>query len=155
MEVTIGISLGTKTIGVAILFGKELIKWNAHTYPGRWNSKKSKVIINSLSKIFTTYEPTIVAVKVPRDFNLDENINPLIGTINVLAQNFKIRTKYYTLEELKSHYCPNEEINQATLLECIVDRYSELANIYRNSFAGDRAYYAKLIEAVGVAHLGR
>lgn len=154
MQVTIGISPGTRHMGIAILNRKQLISWRVLTFKGKWSPIKLKLISESLSKIYSSYEIESISVKVPDRFPTGISYSQLLGVINSLCERFSIRPEYYSLSEIKAHFSSNDKVNKATLVARLVSLFPELLRDFRKEQQKRTRYYVKVFEAVAVAYIG-
>ena len=65
----LGISPGTKYLGIAVLRGPELRDWRVKAFKGRWSEGKLGKIEAVLASLVARYDPDILAVKasIPRE----------------------------------------------------------------------------------------
>src|ERR1039458_9865646 len=96
----LGVSPGTRTMGLAVLRRGELIEWRVKTYKGVWSKEKLAYILQAIEKICDYYQVTGIAMKKvdPRRCSdqLDVLTEQLIEFAN--AKHFGVST--YSLPEL-------------------------------------------------------
>jgi hypothetical protein len=139
----LGISLGTRMIGVAIMCEGELVEWKVITFKEKWTSSKPDEIIQTLIKILKGYNIKTVSMK---------KVCPLRASINFikLEQSFKgwcilkeLELQEYTIEQLKSY---KENTQQLLVDELEFEQHQQLEI--------NTPYYAKVFEAVLLVQMG-
>lgn len=155
MGIVLGISPGTRNVGLAVLYNGKLTDWKIQTFQGVWSELKLQKIIHFIDRYVDGNKVTAVAIKIPDELPVSANYIQLVGTINVYFERRGIRPMYYTLSNLKKHYCPDEKINKATLRKCIVAKYPDLLPEFHNEQSNRNSYYAKVFESVASALMYR
>jgi len=149
----LGISLGTRQIGIALCTGGQLYEWQVKTFTGKWSKSKLRGILLTLSGIIDEERVGQVAVKIPDIIPASKGFTQLMGGLNVLCEQKHFKARYYTLSDIKKQFAPDKELNKETLAEIIVACHPELQHAYRKQKKRKNAYYYKLFEAVAAAHL--
>ncbi len=144
----LGICPGTKTIGIAVLYNRELLKWRKHIFKEKWSNRKFKRIVVLLEKVISDNDITEVAIKTPDEIPISEAYIKVIGAINVLCEKRSIKPKFFTTSKLKDKFS-HEKINKAELFELILRRYPELEVLTRQTINISRN--ACVYEAVAAA----
>jgi len=147
----IGISPGTRSIGIAILKEERLTEWKAKAFPAKWSKYKLQSLIEYVSQYIA--EQGDVAIKIPDELPTSPQYIQLVATLNVLLERKGIRAMYYTLSDLKKHYCPGRVVNKNILSECIVSKYPELLPEYTREQTNRNHFYNKMFEAVAAARM--
>jgi len=149
----LGISPGTRFIGLAVLDDGILRHWQVRSFTGVWSDEKLRSILGLIDDILYRYGVNQVCVKVPDVLPLTKGFHQLVGAINVLCENNAIRPRYYSLSEIKKHHCRSDEQTRDMLIKTMVQLYPDLALEYRREMRNRNAYYYKLFEAVAVAKM--
>ena len=83
---TLGISLGTRLCGTALLNGMELICWNTHSFRGAWSDKKADAICKTYEGYILTHNISKVAVKIPPSERYSKGIVELLKRFATLFE---------------------------------------------------------------------
>ena len=150
-EAILGISPGTRSIGVAVIRDGRLQHWRIHSFPGPWSNKKLRYIQNTLVRYMVRFDVSVMAIKVPDKFPNSTGYNQLIGGINVICERRQILSNYYTLKDLKIEFSGGTQASRNELLKDIVGKYPELLPEFRKENENANSYFFRLFEAVGVA----
>ena len=151
MQVTVGLSPGSRHIGIAILHRKQLITWRVQTFKGKWSQHKEAAIIEALQKLFASYEVEAVSVKIPDLFPDSLGFSQVLGIINRLCEREGLQVSYYTLSEIKRQFSTNPKVNKDAIVAYLVHQYPELMPEYKRAQQGRAKYYARIFEAVAVS----
>lgn len=149
----LGISLGTRRLGIAIVQDGRLIHFQMQTFPGTWSDKKLKCILAAISVHALRHAIGSIAVKIPDAMPTSKAFNQLIGSLNILSEDMRVTARYYTLNDLKHSYARTEKTSREWLIESIVKRHPELLPEYHKERRNKEAYYYKMFEAVLCAHM--
>ena len=63
--VILGISLGTTTVGIAVISERELVMHNTHSFRDVWSENKAEAILAKLLEYIRRYRVQVVIVKLP------------------------------------------------------------------------------------------
>ena len=148
MRVTVGISPGSRHIGIAVLHKKQLIAWRVQTFKGKWSQHKEAAIIEALQKLFASYKVEAVSAKIPDLFPDSLGFSQVLGIINRLCERKGLRAQYYTLGDIKQHFSTNPKVNKNAIVAYLVHRYPELMPEYKRAQRGRAKYYARIFEAM-------
>lgn len=149
MAKVLGISPGTRLVGIAVLDEQGLADWNIYSFRESWSSKKLKKIIAEISMLIEEQGIQKIAVKVPDVIPAEPGYGKVLGALNVFFERNSIKARYYTLSELLKLYSPDETISRKVLVQIIAAYYPELARYMQDG----KRYYDKLFESVAVGHL--
>jgi Holliday junction resolvasome RuvABC endonuclease subunit len=150
MQVTIGLSPGTRHIGIAVMHRGGLIAWRVQTFKGVWSAKKQVVVVAALEKLFAAYAVVAIKVKIPDAFPDSLAFSQLLGVINNLCERVGLRPDYYTLSDIKRQFSQNPKVNKEAVIAYLVHKYPELQPEYRKEQQKRTKYYIRLFEAVAV-----
>jgi len=151
MANVLGISLGTRFIGIAVLKDRELINWKVLSFQAKWSDEKLKVIVRSITQLVEKNVIDSVAVKIPDDIPISTGFMQLVSGINVLFERKKIEVYYYSLTDLKRHYCKIDTAKKGSLVEYMLERYPDLIREHMKELQNQKPYYDKIFEAVAAA----
>ena len=153
-ETTLGISLGGRYFGYAILKLGDLVDWGNKTFKGAWSDSKLLAMIWTIEKIIDRYEITQINVKVPPFVDRYSALKQLSDGIRELATDKEIDIKIYTLKELKYISKENEKLTKRKLLTQIAMKYPYVSHEFLDNDQ-KQPYYAKTLEAIAMAELGK
>ena len=151
--VILGISIGTRSSGIAILDNGELTAWNTLSFRNEWSEKKASRIISRYESYLKNHKVTAVILKIPPLSHQTEAILSLLQKLQDLIGFHGCMVEYKTKAEIKEAIPDMRNTKDimnhvATLYPCLIpEQTQELA--IKNS------YHNKMFEAVMVAHLCR
>ena len=148
----LGISIGTRSIGTAVIRKGHLLDWQVKSYKGKMNQQKLHMISGSVLKLFRNYCCNEVVIKVPDKAHTYGNIVLLKKHLTKYFNTRNIQIHYYTLSDIKASLQVPVG-NKQDLLQWAVERYIELQIVYRKEMSNKNSYYIKLFEAVAVLHI--
>jgi len=150
----LGISLGGRYFGYAIMKLGDLVDWGNKTFQGAWSDSKLLAMIWTIEKIIDRYEITQINVKVPPFVDRYSSLKQLSDGIHELATDKDIIIKTCTLKELKQNSKEKVKLTKRKLLTQIAMKYPYV----RHEFLDDgskQPYYAKTLEAIAMVELGK
>jgi Holliday junction resolvasome RuvABC endonuclease subunit len=153
MAVTLGISPGTRFVGLALFKDNALLHWQTKTFCRKWSAKKFRALLKAIDVYIVENRVTRVVVKIPDNYSHLKRIDMLIGGINVLCEQAKIKPQYYTLTQLKRAYTNRREISKEALMASIAHTYPELLPEYYKSQESKTKYYHRIFDAVLAGHV--
>lgn len=142
----LGISLGTRSIGMAMLAEGELIDWSIKSFRGAWSEQKKLQILDTVEQMMERYSVTAFAIKVPDKMHHFPVLESLLAEIIQLAKDKAITTATFTIQSLKA-ICGKDVTNKGTLRTTVLNSFSELKAEYQKESRNRNAYYTKLFEA--------
>lgn len=145
----IGISPGTRAIGIAILRNGKLEDWRIKSFRQKWNERKLKSILQYIEQLIHGKHVSVIALKVPHPARSSKALNKVIKGITEVSETRKIKLHCYTIDDLKT--CLNDENknNRNTLIEHFKRQYPELQITCNNN----DLYHLKVFEAIASACL--
>lgn len=150
--VVLGVSPGTRYMGIAILCDRKLVKWKLCSFPKKWTPQKLKTIVSSFENYISKSNTKVIAIKVPDTLPLSKAYIQLVGTINALCESKNIKPVYYTLNDLKIRYCGTQSVNKEWLAQTITLQNPELEKYLNKKNDTGKLHYEKIFEAVAVCH---
>ena len=149
--VVLGISIGTRVTGIAIINNTELIAWQSHSFPAQWSPAKMEHIITRYEKYIKTHKVTMVVIKIPRLSHHNTAIKSLLSKLRSLLTFHGCMMDYTTLNELKTTL-PQIQ-NASDIQDYTLNQYPVLLPEYSRERVNKRPYHHKMFEAVLIAHL--
>jgi hypothetical protein len=144
-NVIIGISAGTRIVGVAIIKKGELLDWRVKSYKAQWSKAKENAIIETISKLCDYYHADSLAIKETDPLRSSLPVEHLQKAIKGLAKSKRLTLASYSLADL------NYARRKKQLSEDIVEKYPELRSEYKRECNNKREYYARMFEAAAIA----
>lgn len=148
METILGISPGTRTMGLAILRGNELIEWKIKSFKGKWSQAKLKTIIGSIIRLLEEYKVTSIGFKKPQIQQISPGLNTLLSHIHKTAKSRNIIIHARNVKELERFCSGGTKATKSIFREYVIRNYPEFQLIYRKS---PLAYSQKVFEAIVAA----
>lgn len=150
-KVILGISPGTRSIGIAIIKDKKLIDCRIKTFKGKWSEGKLSDIVVFIESLVKDYAISHIALKT---INISRTSNGLVSAIfkiKALAVRAKIVIGIFTIHDLKRHLLRGQNRNKWSLMEHISNVYPELRFECQKEQHNKNAYYLKMFESVACA----
>jgi hypothetical protein len=153
----LGISLGTRTIGMAMMVNGELVDWYVKAFKGIWSEQKKELILDTIDRMRERYTAGAfaitlkgLAVKIPDAIDRYAAVRDLHTDINLLAQQKGIATETFSIRSLKV-FC--DVRNKKEIRIKTFELYPELKGEFKKDVQNRNGYYMKLFEAVLAAHV--
>jgi hypothetical protein len=148
----VGISIGTRSTGIALLQHGFLKDYKVLVFKKRWSKEKLSTILKKLSSL-VTLPGCMVAVKVPRHVYFSRELKELICAIEQFLKDNDVQYRFLTLSDLKEHCFPDLKANKRALSKCMGTKYPQLFLKYQLETKSKHAYYIKLFEATIAAEI--
>jgi hypothetical protein len=149
----LGLSIGTKHIGIAVEDGKELVEWRVRRFRGKWSDDKLHTILRYLEKIIIKHQVEAITVKIPETHYHTLAFTALKNSLTTLAKEKNIPIYGYTIRDLKSWYRVQGNTFKEALMEAMLDLRPELKHEYLKEKKYKTGYYIRIFEAVATIHL--
>lgn len=146
----LGISIGTRQCGIAVVKNGMLIDWKVKNYRDRISDNKLIRISYSIEILIKKYGVKYIGCKVPNHMRTI-HIDYLLDALKDVSSKTGITINLVSLEELKLEELPkicNREIYAAYLAK----KFPELQQILLKHKKLKTGYYIKVFEAVGAAY---
>ncbi len=149
--IILGISIGTRNSGIAILDGDGLVRWSTLSFKGEWSERKAARIVSRYDHYVRTHGVTTVVVKIPPLTHHTEAILTLIKRLQKMIAYHGCMVEYTTKAEIKSAL-PGVR-NTGDIMAHVAALYPALTGAHAQERANRNRYHARMFEAVTVAHL--
>src|SRR4051812_31698364 len=103
-NVILGISLGTRRLGMAIGTHKELIDWQIKVFPQTYSKKKVKKIWRTIENTIARYQVTTIGMKLPPQYSHSPGLAYYLTYITEQALKKDIPLVFYDIQTLENHY---------------------------------------------------
>jgi Holliday junction resolvasome RuvABC endonuclease subunit len=148
---TIGINLGTRYAGIAVIIGTELRDWRIRVIKGKTLIEKFQGLTPILSRLVDTYMPSTVVLKKSHPSRTSATLHRLQLETKAFLNQRGIKVQEYTLNQLKMRLLPAEKVNKIKLSEFIVSQYPILFVQWQREISFKRPYHTAMFEAVALA----
>ncbi|MBW4891135.1 hypothetical protein KXQ82_15525 [Mucilaginibacter sp. HMF5004] len=148
--VILGISIGTRTSGIAILSNRSLVSWDTLSFKDSWSQQKGSYIISKYERYMKEHNVTMVVLKIPRISHHTDAIIDLINKIGSIIYP-GCMVEYKTQAEIKAAI--PEIKNSRDLMNHTATLYPILERHKHRELQNKNSYHDKMFEAVLVAHL--
>jgi Holliday junction resolvasome RuvABC endonuclease subunit len=152
-QAILGISPGTRSMGLAVMKGGELIEWRVKTFKGSWSHGKLKDILFVIMEYVQAHNIKIIALKKPGMHRSSGGLDQLASELTVWAKMNRIKVLSFTLQEMKRHYSKEKNFNKAEMIKQVALQYPELYSEYNKEQRNKKAYYVKMFEAVSIIEI--
>jgi RNase H-fold protein (predicted Holliday junction resolvase) len=143
----LGISIGTRTVGLAVSMYRELEEWQVKSFKDSWSKQKLIIICAEIKKMALAYKVQQVRIKLPT--STSAAVSELLSAIEVLFQKLSIAVVVLTLGEVKRLWGTDTN-NKKELVAKVVQQHPFLQRLFVRSREGTSLYYIKLFEAVAL-----
>ena len=146
----IGVSLGTRIAGIAVMKNRELITYKVKVFKGPWSKQKQNEILLLFDKLYDHYDVKCLAIKLVSPLHSSKAVDGLIKHAIERANKKGIKVMSVSLDEIRRLLGLKK---RQSLNEYVAGKYIELRREYeveQNSF---NKYYTKMFEAIAVAEL--
>ena len=147
----LGISPGTRSIGLAVYRNGSLAEWRVKTFKGFWSNGKLKDILYELKNYMAEQGITVVAIKRPDTIRSSVGVQQVVSEITVLAKRNDIKVSLYSLQEMKRYYSKEKRFSKSEMIRQVASTNSELHHEYNKEQRNRNSYYVKMFEAIAVA----
>ncbi|HEY8931423.1 MAG TPA: hypothetical protein VIM55_19625 [Mucilaginibacter sp.] len=147
----LGISVGTRTSGIAIISDNGLISWNTLSFKSAWTERKGEAIVQKYQKYLDHHQVTAVILKVPRTSHHTNAILTILKKIDGIVKQHGCVVAYTSQIEIKNAV-PHLK-NGKDLIEHTTSLYPVLHRAQTRELTNRNNYHDKMFEAVLVAHL--
>jgi len=149
----LGISIGTRSMGIAILRGDVLMRWEMRSFPYTWSPEKLHAIVSAITDLITDHSPDLIAIRSPSAQHASIGLELLIKALQKLSTPKGVLIRFCSLTELKNHYSQKKRMSNRMLRDVTVKLYPELFREYEKEQHYTRPYYTKIFEAVMAARM--
>jgi hypothetical protein len=147
----LGISLGTRDSGIALLSHGQLIYWKTCAFHGSWSEDKLNTILARYDRYITRYRIRHVAIKIPPATHHTKAFLTLLKKLSELVQYRGCMVTCQTKADIKG--VVPEVVNTESLMEYVVRQYPILLPEQAQERNCKRSYHVKMFEAVLTAHV--
>lgn len=143
----LGISPGSRYVGIALLRNGELHQWKVKSYKGIYEPAKVDRTLLYIEKLIVMQIVHSIACKVPHPKRTSLVLNRVIQRIQEIAEEYKIDIRIYTIEDLKSLF-KMKFSNKYLLAEYVAKKYPQLNAILIRERKNKVRYHIRTFEAI-------
>lgn len=147
----LGISLGTRDSGIALISHGQLIHWKTHAFHEAWSEDKLNDILIRYDRYITKYQVRHVAIKIPPATHHTKAFLTLLKNLSELVQYRGCMVTCQTKADIKGMV--PEVVNTESLMEYVVRQYPILLPEQAQERNCRQPYHVKMFEAVLAAHV--
>lgn len=144
-DTVLGLSVGTKLMGLAYVRNGILEDWQVKTFDGKWNRNKQKAIVRVVDRHIERYGIKKVILKVPGSCRSSPAVHALTQALICLCERKSIPVSTCTINRLKD-MC--EVNNKTELMQATLVHFPELTYLLAKTRETQKIYYVKIFEAV-------
>jgi Holliday junction resolvasome RuvABC endonuclease subunit len=152
-QTILGISPGTRSLGIAIIRDGELLDARIKTFPGKWSDSKRKTIVGAILRFLEDFSVTDVTLKTIHEARGSAALNQLIYDIKDIAEKRKLKFVIHTINDLKKYLLKENNGRKEIISTYIVEKFPELYSDAEKERKNRHNYYIKMFEAVTCALL--
>ncbi|MDB5226637.1 MAG: hypothetical protein JWN78_830 [Bacteroidota bacterium] len=151
----IGLSVGTRIIGFAVLCAGTLLEYKVLTFKERWSKTKLVLIVSSLKTLLSRYNIAHIGIKTPAPSYCTQTLLQVIKGLQQELTRMERPFCMYTVDDLKGYCLPDMKGNKKSLSEYVGNKYPELFMRHKRESKSKNAHYIKLFEATIAAELSK
>ncbi len=149
--IILGLSPGTRSMGIAILKDNKLIDWRVKAFAGKWSKEKLERIVRAIQAIVDKNNVAVIGIKIQGQSRSSLGLNQVVVALLGLVERNDIPVHLFTIKEIEHYHCGKRKKNKLELRNYILETYPELFREYEKENRTKRGYYMKIFEAVAVA----
>ena len=149
MAMTIlGISPGTRTMGIGVIQDGELVEWQVKSFKGSWSKEKLSLIVETIASLCDHFQVTDVALKVVSPLRSSRNLLTLTNRITEMSKKHKIHISRFKVQDIRLKNGLHGKRSMDELMEHITQKYPVLKREYLKERNNLNPYYLKMFEAI-------
>lgn len=143
----LGISPGTRYIGIALQRNGILYDWRIKSYKGVWSEEKLLKVVTYIETLIVTHVVEHIACKIPHMGRCSEGLKLLIEKIKSIAKKCNSKIHLYSIAELKALFTTSIQ-NKGALVSYLAETLPELRHLLKKEMRNKNTYYVKVFEAI-------
>lgn len=156
MVSVLGISPGTRSIGLAVFSDNTLVHWQVKTFQKKWSEQKLKTILLALERITSRYVVSQVICKIIHPSLKGEGLVYTLEAIERFCRERHIDFVPCSLEDLLTVALPSGSVLSKELLADYLSlRYPELTQELSYERVNRHPHYMKMFEAIAAVEFFR
>ncbi len=150
-RVILGISPGTRVVGLALIRNGELVEWKVKTFKEKWSWEKRKQILSTIGRICQYHSVTVLVLKKVDPLRSSRELDKLIIGILRQAKRNHIKTMRYSLADLDYDLRTGKKQTKDNVASQVTEKRPELRKEYLHARNCNKEYHMKMFEAVALA----
>lgn len=147
----LGVSIGTRRNGVAVIGNGELKEAQIHSFNERWSKRKIAAIVAIFEKYIHQYNIRTIVIKPPKKSHYSLAIKHLLTAIDAYVKSKGCLVDYMNITQIKQHEPAIR--NKTQMREIVVQKYPLLKREFLKDIRNRQPYYVKLFEAATIADI--
>ena len=147
----LGISPGTRIIGLAVIHDGELVEWKVKTFKETWSRAKRMAILEMIHRLCEYHNVGVLSVKKIDPLRSSPQLDRLLRNLIKQAKRYGIKVKLYSLSELDYDLRTGKRQTKDMLGEQVAEKHPEVKDAYLRERNNRREYYTKMFEAIAMA----
>lgn len=153
-RVVLGLSVGTRYIGIAVFEGATLKSWREKAFHGPWSVHKLDKILKAVRTEIELYPPVALGLKCVHRSRISSGLERLIKAINSLAEQRKLPVYKYPVGTLIRTFVTNKpRPTRKDMARALASLYPILQMEAERELKSRIPYYMWLFEAVAAGLL--
>jgi len=146
----LGISPGSKYLGISIFQGSDLSYWGIKVLKGVWSKEKIKKAKKILSNLIDRHDVNVVAIKKLHPSRSSKNLNRFVTIIKEFSKEKRLKVCQYSLKDLKNFFSLGLKMNKRQMAELIVTQYPFLEHQFEKEKRNKNPYFIRMFEAIAL-----
>jgi len=151
--IILGISPGTRLLGIAVFRNRELVEWQVKSFKQHWSVSKLEAILRVIEQYVEHYQVKTIAMKITSPAHASPGLQLLTKKIVQRARQQGIIIFPFTLHDIKCMLQRNQKQSRYALMEFLAEKYPILRKAYLKEMNNENPYYLPMFEAIAVARL--
>jgi hypothetical protein len=147
----LGISPGTRVVGLAVIQKGVLVEWKVKTFKEMWSGDKRRAIIATIDRVCEYHGIQVLALKKIDPLKSSPQLDRLVGSILKRAKLNGIKVCQYSLSDLDYDLQMGKKQNKSELTEKVASKHPEVQKEYLLERNNRKEYYTKMFEAIAMA----
>lgn len=148
----LGISPGTRIIGIGVIQNGELVEWQVKTFKGRWSQEKLTLILGMIQSLSEFFNVNTIALKSVSPLRSSPHLLKLTNQIIALSEKIQVSLVQLSIHDLKWKAGSHGKNSIGELMEFMTEQYPVLKRAYLKERNNLNPYYLKMFEAIAAAH---
>lgn len=147
----LGISPGTRVIGLAVMRDGELIDFRVKSFKETFTRAKMQDILDTIFAFCDYNGVKTICLKKVDPLKSSPQLDRLVRNIQRQAKRHGIKVRSYSLSDLDYDARSKRKLTRDGLAEQVAEKHPELRHAYIRERNNRTEYYTKMFEAVAMA----
>ena len=150
-KAVLGISPGTRVVGLAVIRDGELVEWKVKTFKETWSTEKRKAILGTIRRLCQYHTVGALCIKKIDPLRSSPQLDRLMRNFVKQAKRYGIKAQLYSLSDLDYDLRTGKRQTKDKLAEQVAEHHPEVKDAYLRERNNRREYYTKMFEAIAMA----